>query len=195
MGLLQVTYPGKVFFNVDRAEVRSDSLPTLERFVDVLQWENANQAIVTVVGHTDANGSDSYNMDLGRRRAGNVAGELVARGFPADRIIIVSAGERQPVKSNKTENGRAENRRVEFLVSDFPQAHVLFLKDRHVNASFSNDQMALKGREVVPNQVEFFSIDAFKENRTGRRVEFVEPRLVVEWYHEENVIKFYTPES
>lgn len=74
-------------------------------------------AAVTVVGHTDAVGSDDYNMDLSKRRAATVLLALAARGLPSDRLSAVAAGKRQPVADNATAAGRARNRRVEFLIS------------------------------------------------------------------------------
>ena len=74
-------------------------------------------AQVTIVGHTDAIGSDAYNMDLSRRRGLTVARLLAERGVPRDRVSVVAIGKRQPVASNATPEGRARNRRVEFLIS------------------------------------------------------------------------------
>lgn len=67
----------------------------------------------TVVGHTDSVGSDAYNQALGQRRANTVTNGLVQRGVPATQLQTSSMGERQPIASNDTDAGRAENRRVE----------------------------------------------------------------------------------
>ena len=66
-----------------------------------------------VVGHTDSIGSDGFNMDLGQRRANSVKEALVGRGVPSSQLQTSSKGERQPIASNDTDTGRAENRRVE----------------------------------------------------------------------------------
>jgi OOP family OmpA-OmpF porin len=66
-----------------------------------------------VVGHTDSVGSDGFNMGLGQRRANAVKEALVARGVPAGQLQTASMGERQPIATNETAAGRAENRRVE----------------------------------------------------------------------------------
>lgn len=68
-----------------------------------------------VVGHTDSKGSDAYNMGLGQRRANTVTNGLAKRGVPASQMATSSMGERQPVATNETEAGRAENRRVEIF--------------------------------------------------------------------------------
>jgi OOP family OmpA-OmpF porin len=66
-----------------------------------------------VVGHTDSVGSDAFNMGLGERRAQSVTDALVSRGVPASQLRASSMGERQPLATNATAEGRAENRRVE----------------------------------------------------------------------------------
>jgi OOP family OmpA-OmpF porin len=66
-----------------------------------------------VVGHTDSVGSDAFNMGLGQRRANAVKEALVSRGVPAGQLQTSSMGKRQPIATNETAAGRAENRRVE----------------------------------------------------------------------------------
>ena len=79
--------------------------------------QDAPDAAMTVLGHTDAIGSDVYNMDLSKRRAVTVLHALVARGMRPDHLTVVAIGKRQPIADNATPDGRALNRRVEFLVS------------------------------------------------------------------------------
>lgn len=71
---------------------------------------------VEVAGHTDSIGSDAYNMKLSERRARTVADELVKDGISASRLTVRGYGETKPVADNKTEAGRAKNRRVELDV-------------------------------------------------------------------------------
>ena len=68
------------------------------------------------VGHTDATGSDRYNQGLSIRRVEAVKAYLVSKGVPADRIKTEGKGEADPVASNQTREGRAQNRRVEIEV-------------------------------------------------------------------------------
>ncbi len=70
---------------------------------------------LTVLGHTDAVGSDSYNLGLSACRAQSVIAQLTADGIQASALSAVAIGRRQPVASNATPQGRARNRRVEFL--------------------------------------------------------------------------------
>lgn len=71
---------------------------------------------IEIVGHTDDVGDDDYNMELSEQRAESVRGYLVGNGVDPSKIVTVGAGENMPIASNKTDEGRAENRRVEVLV-------------------------------------------------------------------------------
>ncbi len=68
---------------------------------------------ITVNGHTDSRGSAAYNQGLSERRAQSVANYLANNGVPASKLTVVGHGESQPIASNNTSQGRAENRRVE----------------------------------------------------------------------------------
>jgi len=69
--------------------------------------------VYNVVGHTDSIGSDAYNMDLSQRRANTVTNMLVSKGVSSSQLRTSWMGKRQPIASNDTDEGRAENRRVE----------------------------------------------------------------------------------
>ncbi len=71
---------------------------------------------VQVIGHTDNVGAAAYNLNLSRQRAAAVSGVLVSNGVPASRLATVGRGEDQPVASNLTAAGRAQNRRVEIII-------------------------------------------------------------------------------
>lgn len=71
---------------------------------------------ILLTGHTDNSGSEEYNMELGRRRAEHIRNILVRSGVPAEIIQVESSGERQPIASNETAEGRHENRRVEVRI-------------------------------------------------------------------------------
>ncbi len=111
-----LTYDARVFFDTDRDRPRREAGPVLDALVARLKRE-APGSHVAVLGHTDAIGSDAYNLALSRRRAGTVVRALVARGIDPATIEAVAVGKRQPVASDDSEAGRARNRRVEFLIS------------------------------------------------------------------------------
>jgi len=78
------------------------------------------ESTLEVGGHTDSSGSASYNQKLSVERAKSVANYLLQRNVPSSRLRVVGYGESSPIASNKTKEGRAENRRAELLI--VPQA-------------------------------------------------------------------------
>jgi outer membrane protein OmpA-like peptidoglycan-associated protein len=107
--------PSDVTFAVDKSEVQ----PAFNRVLDdVARTLNAYpQTTIDVVGHADSSGPDDYNQTLSERRASAVAGYLTGAGkVMADRVFVAGQGERQPMVSNDTAEGRAQNRRVEIIL-------------------------------------------------------------------------------
>jgi OOP family OmpA-OmpF porin len=72
--------------------------------------------VIIAIGHTDSIGSNAYNQRLSVRRAEAIKSYLVSKGVEANRIYTEGKGEKQPVASNKTKEGREKNRRVEIEV-------------------------------------------------------------------------------
>jgi OOP family OmpA-OmpF porin len=102
------------FFDFDKAVVKKDFLPRIKLAADILQ---ANPHVtISVTGHTDAKGAEAYNFKLGLRRAEAVRDKLVEYGVDPKRLRVESFGETSPIADNKTEEGRAKNRRVEINV-------------------------------------------------------------------------------
>ncbi|HHB12864.1 MAG TPA: OmpA family protein, partial [Chromatiales bacterium] len=94
--------------------VRSDFLPVLDSVAVVLKKYKDTR--LRVVGHTDSTGSARYNQLLSQQRAQAVADVLIRDGVPATRITVIGRGENDPIASNATPEGRAQNRRVEILI-------------------------------------------------------------------------------
>ena len=108
---IRLVMPSNITFAVDKYDVLSGFVPTLESVALVLaEYDKTN---VRVAGHTDSTGSDSYNQTLSERRAQSVAWILTSKGVAAGRIFAAGYGERYPVASNDTAEGRQLNRRVE----------------------------------------------------------------------------------
>ncbi|HEV7277037.1 MAG TPA: OmpA family protein [Devosiaceae bacterium] len=107
--------PSNITFAVDEARVQPQFTETLVSVGLVLR--KFNKTIVDVYGHTDSSGSDSYNQDLSQRRAVAVATVLANQGVDQRRFFIEGRGESDPIASNATESGRAQNRRVEIQLS------------------------------------------------------------------------------
>jgi outer membrane protein OmpA-like peptidoglycan-associated protein len=102
-------------FDFDSAVIKPESYSLLREFSNALQ--NAlSAAKIEINGHTDNIGSISYNLDLSKRRAQAVKQYLVSvYGIAEHRLTIKANGKTQPIESNDTEQGRALNRRVEFI--------------------------------------------------------------------------------
>ena len=110
----KVTYAADAFFDFDKSIIKPAGKATLNDLADKIKGLNLEAVIAT--GHTDSIGTVEYNKKLSLRRANAVKSYLVSRGIPADRIYVEGKGESQPVATNKTAAGRAENRRVEVEV-------------------------------------------------------------------------------
>ncbi len=109
----------RIHFDVDKATIRPQSLPKVDNFAQFMLSHPQLRAIIT--GHTDSDGSDSYNMRLSKRRAEAVMNRLIALGVSPNRLKARGMGERQPVASNSTPRGKALNRRIEAKLI-YPQA-------------------------------------------------------------------------
>jgi OmpA-OmpF porin, OOP family len=104
----------KIRFLTGRDTLDSDSAGLLDRLVETaLRCPNAT---IEIAGHTDSDGEDAANQALSERRAQAVLDYFVKAGLPADRFTAVGYGSTQPVASNDTDDGKAQNRRIEFLV-------------------------------------------------------------------------------
>ncbi|WP_207099827.1 OmpA family protein [Paracoccus shandongensis] len=111
---LQVVLPEGILFATGSAAVTGQAQSDLYAVARNLnQYPNSR---VQVVGHTDNTGSQAFNMDLSQRRAQSVASILTAAGVAPARLVATGQGMNQPVASNDTAQGRAQNRRVEILI-------------------------------------------------------------------------------
>jgi OOP family OmpA-OmpF porin len=99
-------------FDFNKATLRPDGRAAVRTAADTLKGTKER---VTVTGYTDSVGSDAYNLKLSERRANTVRDALVAEGIAADRITTKGMGESNPVASNDTAEGRAQNRRVDIV--------------------------------------------------------------------------------
>ena len=105
-----------IFFDFDKSVLKSESFPELDRVVKLL---NDRESItIDIAGHTDSIGAESYNLQLSKRRAEAVYNYLVEKGVSQDRIQVKYYGESQPISSNDTVEGRRDNRRVEFIITN-----------------------------------------------------------------------------
>ncbi len=112
--LLRVSVSSEASFAFDRADIKPEFKPTLDKVAGVLR-EDPNVRI-TIIGFTDSVGSEEYNQRLSERRAQATADYLISRGVGASQILTRGLGESEPRASNDNAEGRAQNRRVEIYL-------------------------------------------------------------------------------
>ncbi len=110
----KVTLAADVLFDFDKAVIKPAGKERLDDLAAKVQAINLE--VVIAIGHTDSIGSDAYNQKLSVRRAESVKAYLVSKGVEPNRVYTEGKGEKQPVASNKTKDGRQKNRRVEIEV-------------------------------------------------------------------------------
>jgi outer membrane protein OmpA-like peptidoglycan-associated protein len=111
-----ITLSGEVLFASGKSDLMSGAQAKLSEVADALTKEDKDSKVV-VEGHTDSQGGASYNQDLSQRRAQAVRDYLVTRGMASDRVTAAGFGPTRPIADNTSPEGRANNRRVEIVVS------------------------------------------------------------------------------
>ncbi|MCG8319073.1 MAG: OmpA family protein [Cytophagales bacterium] len=103
-----------IFFDFDKSVLKKESFPELNRMLELMH-ENPDMTF-EIAGHTDWIGTDEYNFGLSQRRANAVYNYFLKNGIKKERLSPVGYGESRPVATNATDEGRAENRRVELII-------------------------------------------------------------------------------
>jgi len=106
--------PGNVTFNSNSTDLKPDFYEALNSVSIVLN--EYNRSIIDIEGHTDSDGSDRSNIDLSTRRARSVADYLTSQQVDRRRLKVFGIGERDPIATNQTARGKAQNRRVEIKI-------------------------------------------------------------------------------
>lgn len=103
---------GRLNFDFDKSVVKPQYFELLRNVKDYVEQNNLK---ILIIGHTDSKGTDAYNMALGMRRAVAVRDKLLEFGLDPARIVgVESRGESQPIAPNDTDEGRFQNRRIQF---------------------------------------------------------------------------------
>ncbi|HMA76059.1 MAG TPA: OmpA family protein [Candidatus Krumholzibacteriaceae bacterium] len=111
---IKITFDSGILFDVNKASFRREAKDNLTELARILnKYENTN---ILIEGHTDASGSEEYNLELSRKRAQSVSNEIASRNVDPTRFTIMGYGESQPLASNETAAGRQQNRRVELAI-------------------------------------------------------------------------------
>jgi OOP family OmpA-OmpF porin len=138
MPVLRVIYRDTVFFDFGKADLKPDSAVILNTIAESLRAEPPD-VTVFVAGHTDDIGSVDFNLNLGLDRAETVARALARMGVNRSQIFRISFGKSIPIETNQTEDGRAHNRRVEFLFAARPEPIAAWLARQPVPACSANN--------------------------------------------------------
>jgi outer membrane protein OmpA-like peptidoglycan-associated protein len=110
-----IEFKDKVLFGFDQSDLGSTARANLDKLANVLKkYPDTN---IEILGHTDDKGTDSYNQGLSERRANSAGAYLRNQGITSSRISTRGLGESDPKVANDTDANRAENRRVEFVIT------------------------------------------------------------------------------
>ena len=101
-----------VLFDHDKDSLKPEFEPFLQQMAKIVN--SHSDLRIKIIGHTDSNGTDEYNIDLSQRRAFRIRDFLIKQGVKPDRIVIEYRGERDPAATNETPEGKQLNRRVDF---------------------------------------------------------------------------------
>ena len=119
---IKLVMPENVTFATNSSELNSSAMSSLNSVAEVLaKYVDTN---ISVAGYTDSSGNDSINIPLSQRRAQSVSNYLSARGVASNRINATGYGAANPIASNATAQGKAQNRRVEIRVNPVQQSRV-----------------------------------------------------------------------
>ncbi|MBE6457220.1 MAG: OmpA family protein [Alphaproteobacteria bacterium] len=111
---IRLIMPGNITFKTDSADINSSFYPVLNSVARVLN--KYSNSTILVSGHTDSTGSADYNLNLSRSRANSVAAYLQGQGVKQSRFEVMGMGSSNPIASNSTAAGRAQNRRTEIKI-------------------------------------------------------------------------------
>lgn len=109
-----VKFDSGILFDVNETALKAAAKTNIESLATSLK--NNPETVVTIVGHTDATGTDEYNQKLSERRAEAVKSYAIAQGISGSRLNTQGRGETEPIEDNATEDGRSKNRRVEIVI-------------------------------------------------------------------------------
>jgi len=149
-----IVIPEAALFAFDSADLTDEGKIAIEEMRKELRPEISTAYAGIIIGHTDSTGSAEYNLGLSMRRAQAVSDYLANTGVPADILREVGRGEEDPIASNDTEEGRAQNRRVEVIAIAEPRALDTIRFPSVVLFPRRSAELTDQGKEVLANQLQ-----------------------------------------
>ncbi|MFC1569008.1 OmpA family protein [bacterium] len=111
---IKITFDSGILFKVNKSDLLVQSEENIAKLAEILnKYEDTE---ILLEGHTDATGSEEYNLELSRKRAHSVSNSLTNKEVKTSRITMMGYGETQPIADNETIEGRTQNRRVEIAI-------------------------------------------------------------------------------
>jgi len=111
---IKITFDSGILFDINASSLKPAASDNIMKLTNVLK--KYDDTDVLIEGHTDNTGDDQYNQELSVKRAESVANFTKMQGIKGNRITTVGYGEKQPISSNETIEGRSQNRRVEIAI-------------------------------------------------------------------------------
>jgi outer membrane protein OmpA-like peptidoglycan-associated protein len=136
--VIRFHFDERTFFDSGSSTVRPDSNKIIDMLAEQMKQDMPDTSLV-ILGHTDSVGSDEYNNDLSINRSASVMQQLAQRGVNLKQMSTIGIGETQPVATNATEDGRSQNRRVEFVLSRFEEANYVAIEQFPRNTEWLNN--------------------------------------------------------
>ena len=136
--VIRFHFDERTFFDSGSSTIRSDSNKIIDILAEQMKQDMPDTSLV-ILGHTDSVGSDEYNDNLSINRSASVMQQLAQRGVNLKQMSTVGIGETQPIATNATEDGRSQNRRVEFVLSRFEEANYVAIEQFPRNTEWLNN--------------------------------------------------------
>ncbi|HEY0900146.1 MAG TPA: OmpA family protein [Sphingobacteriaceae bacterium] len=109
-----VKFDSGILFDVDKSDLKPNAMTNIQNLATSMK--NNPETNILIIGHTDADGSDAYNMSLSQRRARSVKNYAMMQGVESSRLKIEGRGESEPIATNDSAEGKSQNRRVEVVI-------------------------------------------------------------------------------
>jgi outer membrane protein OmpA-like peptidoglycan-associated protein len=172
--VIRFHFDERTFFDSGSSTIRPESNKIIDMLAEQMKQDMPDTSLV-ILGHTDSVGSDENNNNLSINRSASVMQQLAQRGVNLKQMSTVGIGETQPVATNATEDGRSQNRRVEFVLSRFEEANYVAIEQFPRNTEWLNNhpQTQLVAEPIIQEKLPVKT----------KQVVHVQPKAIPAVYH------------